>query len=305
MKDSTRISDETDDKQLNRSPPQTDVVRSLERLSRFIRYGPSAVTNQTYAVYYRAHELAVSFPKWGTSIRDSDGVVLRLESTQKLKRKLEQACDQQLSYRQVHRTLDKLAEIGGEAVWLTDTATTGQSKHCLHVHIPSTYSVSEIFSTESSFGEQALSQLPSGELLSPPTSDSRFWKLETLLTLHPRQFEHLVARLWDELGYKTTVTKRSGDDGVDVIATAEEQRVVIQTKRNRPSSQVTSRVVQRTIGTIPQFRADQAIVVTTSEFSPSARKSEKASNGLVQLVNGDMLLGMLATADIEKPKEDI
>lgn len=55
--------------------------------------------------------------------------------------------------------------------------------------------------------------------------------LATLSALSPLEFEAHVAGTYRSLGYRTDMTPGSGDQGVDVIAANDTERVAIQCKR--------------------------------------------------------------------------
>jgi len=92
-----------------------------------------------------------------------------------------------------------------------------------------------------------------------------------------RQFEYEIARLLSVMGYRTDVTRATGDDGVDVFARKDGEKVVVQCKRWK------GRVVGRSIidelgGTAKRYEATHAIIATTSSFSPDARRAAEQLN---------------------------
>jgi len=82
------------------------------------------------------------------------------------------------------------------------------------------------------------------------------------------KFEILVGDVYKKLGYRTEVTARGPDQGVDVIAKGKGKRIIIQAKRW--NSNVGSREVRETVGAMPMYRATKAVVITTHDFSRSA-----------------------------------
>ena len=111
----------------------------------------------------------------------------------------------------------------------------------------------------------------------------------------PYEFEHLVANLWEELGYQTAVTQSSQDLGVDVVArqvTPVEQTVVIQAKRYGPNTKVGREEIQQYASLHRQERdADLVVVVTTGECTGPAE--EAAADLNVKLVDGDRLVELI------------
>lgn len=95
-----------------------------------------------------------------------------------------------------------------------------------------------------------------------------------LSTLSPYEFEELVAQLYRKMGFKATVTPRSHDAGVDVIARGwsgvGEQRLIIQCK-HLPNGTVGTPDVQKLIGARADHpKAHRAILVTSGKFSDGA-----------------------------------
>jgi HJR/Mrr/RecB family endonuclease len=97
-----------------------------------------------------------------------------------------------------------------------------------------------------------------------------------LRQIDARQFEFEVANLFHKKGYVVSVTSATRDDGVDVFARNKEERVVIQCKRwSRP---VGRDKVDELAGVRNRYRANRAILATTSEFSDDANIAAKRSD---------------------------
>jgi restriction system protein len=94
-----------------------------------------------------------------------------------------------------------------------------------------------------------------------------------LLALTPKQFEHAMAHLLQDLGYRhVRHVGKSRDLGVDLTATTPDgQRAVIQCKRHAPGSRIGSPDIQTFIGmALVHHKAERGIFVTTAEFSGPA-----------------------------------
>ncbi len=89
------------------------------------------------------------------------------------------------------------------------------------------------------------------------------------------EFEKFVAKLFEKMGYKTRITKGSGDFGIDVIAKNGKDVVAIQVKRWGERQLVTPDIVQRTIGAMNRFGANKCMVITTSDFTVAAKEAAK------------------------------
>lgn len=109
--------------------------------------------------------------------------------------------------------------------------------------------------------------------------------------LSPYQFEEFVSELFQKMGYKTKVTKKSGDFGADVIAEKENERIVIQVKKYAKGNNVNPEEIQRTLGAMWKFKADKAIFVTTSDFTVRAKEVQKEAP--IELWNNKILQEMV------------
>ncbi|WP_410218596.1 restriction endonuclease [Paracoccus sp. (in: a-proteobacteria)] len=86
-------------------------------------------------------------------------------------------------------------------------------------------------------------------------------------------FEHLVARSLRRQGWKVVVTSRSGDQGIDVIATRHGRRVGIQCKHY--SGSVGNKAVQEAYSGKAYHRTHVAAVITTGRYTASAHELSK------------------------------
>lgn len=100
------------------------------------------------------------------------------------------------------------------------------------------------------------------------------------------EFEEYVANLYKKLGYRIEeVTKKSGDQGADVIAYKDNVKYVIQVKFY--SNPVGNKAVQEVVASIGMYKADKGIVVTNSTFTSSAVELANANN--IELVDGEKI----------------
>jgi restriction endonuclease Mrr len=134
--------------------------------------------------------------------------------------------------------------------------------------------------------------------------------MKKLTEMDAYQFEFLVGDLLKEIGYENvTVTKRSGDKGVDVIANLTMDgitnvKTVIQAKKYRPGNNISGDIITQLRGSA---EVDQrGLVITTSEFTKSAIEESKAPNKMpVSLVNGDKLISLMLKYGIGVKKESV
>jgi hypothetical protein len=94
--------------------------------------------------------------------------------------------------------------------------------------------------------------------------------------ISPIEFEHYCANLLLTSGWEAKVTKASGDQGIDIIGSYSNFKVVFQCKKY--SQPVGNSAVQEIIAGKIFERADIAAVVTNTSFTPSARQLASSAN---------------------------
>lgn len=110
------------------------------------------------------------------------------------------------------------------------------------------------------------------------------------LSKNGKDFEYLVFRLSNAMGYSSKVIGTSGDQGGDVIANKAGESVLIQAKSYEHSS-VGNSAVQEAAAAMKHYGCSKSIVVTTSFFTQEAR--ELAKSNAVRLVDKDELKQLL------------
>lgn len=122
-----------------------------------------------------------------------------------------------------------------------------------------------------------------------------------LQQMDPYAFEHLVADLWERMGWTTHVPSQGRDEGVDVIAKKSmpyDQTTLIQAKRYGPNTTVGSPEIQQYASLKRQYdNVDKVVMVTTNTFTGQAE--ELAGRLNVKLVDGDDLVGLFSAYDAE------
>jgi tetratricopeptide (TPR) repeat protein len=109
-------------------------------------------------------------------------------------------------------------------------------------------------------------------------------------------FERLVTRLLERMGFRAEMTKATGDGGIDIVATLDHPvtggRFLIQCKRYAPSSPVGAATVREFYGAVTaDQRALKGILITTSGFT--AQALEFARTLPIELIGGDKLRRLL------------
>ena len=91
-----------------------------------------------------------------------------------------------------------------------------------------------------------------------------------------QEFENFIAELFSRLGYETEVTKASGDQGIDVIASKNGVKIGIQTKCY--SGTIGNRAIQEAVAGKNYYRLDKAMVITNNHFTESAQQLARANS---------------------------
>jgi len=115
-------------------------------------------------------------------------------------------------------------------------------------------------------------------------------------TLSGTEFEGLITRLLEHMGFRAGMTKASGDGGIDIVATLDQPliggRYLIQCKRYAPDSPVGAATVREFCGALTaDRRAVKGILITTSGFT--AQATEFARGLPIELTARDQLQRLL------------
>lgn len=118
---------------------------------------------------------------------------------------------------------------------------------------------------------------------------------ERLLVITPTQFEHEVAALLKEQGFRRAVVSGGANDlTADITGRDESGRsVIVQCKRYAPNRSVGSPEIQTFIGmATTHHKADRLLYVTTARFTRAA--TDLAHKHNVELIDGAKLAELLA-----------
>lgn len=107
-----------------------------------------------------------------------------------------------------------------------------------------------------------------------------------LLQIEPSEFETLICKLYQRMGYLATCTKQTYDEGVDVVISKDKigkkEKSIIQCKRSKNSIGVA--MVRELAGTISNFKATKGILITTSDYTYQAELFSER-NPRIELIN--------------------
>lgn len=114
------------------------------------------------------------------------------------------------------------------------------------------------------------------------------------------QFEEFLVLFFRILGYSAKKTKRSRDQGADVILEVNGERVVVQAKRER--NKISNSAVQQVVASKAIYNATEAWVVTNSYYTEPAKELARANN--VILWDRDRLTAELSRINMRKRKAE-
>jgi HJR/Mrr/RecB family endonuclease len=90
------------------------------------------------------------------------------------------------------------------------------------------------------------------------------------------EFEHFIVELFQKMGYKTELTKKTGDQGIDIIAEKNKIKYGIQVKCY--TSTVSNSAIQEVAAGIKLYTCSKAIVITNNYFTKAAIELAQANN---------------------------
>nr|WP_247682653.1 restriction endonuclease [Pseudoalteromonas sp. MMG013] len=118
---------------------------------------------------------------------------------------------------------------------------------------------------------------------------------EKIGQIHWRKFEELTAECFAKFGYTVELGPGSNDDGVDVRvwndADKGSPKYIVQCKRTK--SKIDKVTVKGLYADTMHEGSELGILVTSSEFSPGARKTVSARSYPIEEVNGDNIKSWL------------
>ena len=124
----------------------------------------------------------------------------------------------------------------------------------------------------------------------PGTQDE---KVQFLLGRSPREFEHLVERLYSDMGYDTVLTPPQKDGGRDIVATrrmlGKAESLLVECKRySKPVGVDRARAL---LGAVSDAKANKGVIVTTGRATGPAR--DFAEGNPLELITGDQLVRLM------------
>ena len=113
-----------------------------------------------------------------------------------------------------------------------------------------------------------------------------------------RQFEELVERLYQNMGFRTTLTPATRDGGKDIIAKKYYESNLpivryIDCKLYSLNHTVGEPIIRGIHGVLHDNRINQVVIVTTSRFTRDAFDYAKRQGTQIELVDGYILQKMI------------
>jgi hypothetical protein len=103
-------------------------------------------------------------------------------------------------------------------------------------------------------------------------------KPSRLDALSPGEFEEFVGELFEQQGYKVTLTRKSADGGIDVIAEKKDILdflILAQCKKYAPHRPIGAQIIREMTGVLDINKATAGAIFTTSRFTGTAVKEAK------------------------------
>lgn len=140
--------------------------------------------------------------------------------------------------------------------------------------------------------------------------------IDTILSKSPYEFEKLVVKLLDKMGYggqvqdAGQVTQASNDGGIDGIIKEDVLglgKIHIQAKRYARENSVGREEIQKFVGALAVAQSNKGVFITTSSYSKGAREYANSLHGStnVVLIDGEKLAEYIYTYSLGMQTEQI
>lgn len=136
--------------------------------------------------------------------------------------------------------------------------------------------------------------------------------LKRALALQPRDFELLVIRLLEAMGYGSSGvvehSGKSGDAGIDGIISQDPlglDRIYVQAKRYGVDQTVQRPTIQGFVGALMGAQGDRGVFITTSSFSQGARTEADRVNARIELIDGARLVQLMVRHGVGVQPESV
>ena len=128
--------------------------------------------------------------------------------------------------------------------------------------------------------------------------------IHDLVEMPPADFERHIAYIFQEMGYNASVVGGSGDGGIDVIASKDGEKTVVQCKRYAIDRTISSPELRNFIGAMTVSQATKGYFVTTASFTKPAMDEAEMIPELY-LIDGDGIVAWWKAFKIGPYKDEI
>ena len=125
-----------------------------------------------------------------------------------------------------------------------------------------------------------------------------YFKIDGIDHLTGEGFEELLRNVFTILGYNAQITKKTGDQGADLILSKDGRKISVQAKRY--SKTVGNKAIQEVYSSIQFYETGEAWVITTGDFTKGA--IELARKTGVKLYNRYETINLIKKAHVEIKK---
>lgn len=118
-------------------------------------------------------------------------------------------------------------------------------------------------------------------------------KFENIINVNHFEFEYLIARLFQELGYKVRQTPKSNDGGKDLILRMNNDLIFVEVKKNSETNKIGRPIIQKFHSALITGKAKKGLIVTTSYFAQTVYEHPAIKSGEIELIDRDKLRELL------------
>ncbi|SNR67739.1 restriction endonuclease [Halorubrum vacuolatum] len=132
------------------------------------------------------------------------------------------------------------------------------------------------------------------------TAAAHLWERSDLDALDWREFEQLVAMLYESRGCDTRLTDDGADGGVDIYVRCSGRLKAVEVKHRTSGGTVGRPVVQKTASHLLRQPVLQAVVVSSGQFSSDALSYVAGTDANITLVSGKDVLAAASINGLPK-----
>lgn len=126
--------------------------------------------------------------------------------------------------------------------------------------------------------------------------------IKCLNSLSPRGFEVFCGELFRQRGYRDVkVTQATNDYGRDIIMKDKDDNIVFVECKYYKDKKIGREICQKILGSVDMFKANKAIVITSSTFHKNALEVQKmVGKDKLELIDMQVIINTLNQMDVEK-----